>query len=228
MDTKFTIECSWHLLHLRRDNSIQAAIFVSIHTYIWTFFIERYWLKICVKYNFLNRSIENRDPLHWRSARRKTNSISDNAIQKFLITRIISLKKNWIQLQVKKKPLKKAFIESKTVMLINSVLMTTLIPLYVKTGTFTACSGCAYVTFWKLKKFWYFTDNHITVILTIYRKCYDIKRNIGIVYFFSTSSFVSNFVFSERYLLVLILKRAIIIYSTLSSSVTCSSRASAA
>ena len=184
MDTKFTIECSWHLLHLRRDNSIQAAIFVSIHTYIWTFFIERYWLKICLKYNFLNRSIENRDPLHWRSARRKTNSISDNAIQKFLITRIISLKKNWIQLQVKKKPLKKAFIESKTVMLINSVLMTTLIPLYVKTGTFTACGGCAYVTFWKLKKFWYFTDNHITVILTIYRKCYDIKRNVGIVNFF--------------------------------------------
>ena len=61
-------------------------------------------------------------------------------------------------------------------------------------GTFTACGGCAYVTFWKLKKFWYFTDNHITVILTIYQKCYDIKRNIGIMYFFSTSSFVSNFV----------------------------------
>ena len=48
-------------------------------------------------------------------------------------------------------------------------------------GTFTACGGD--VTFWKLKKFWYFTDNHITVILTIYRKCYDIKRNVGIVYF---------------------------------------------
>ena len=43
---------------------------------------------------FLNRSIENRDPLHRRSARRKTNSISDGAIQKFLITRSISLKKN--------------------------------------------------------------------------------------------------------------------------------------
>ena len=50
-------------------------------------------------------------------------------------------------------------------------------------GTFTACGGYAYVTFWKLKKFWYFTDNHIAVILTIYRKCYDIKRNVGIVYF---------------------------------------------
>ena len=39
-----------------------------------------------------------------------------------------------------------------------------------------------------------FTDNHITVILTVYRKCYDVKRNVGIMYFFSTSSFVSNFV----------------------------------
>ena len=27
------------------------------------------------------------------------------------------------------------------------------------------------------KKFWYFTDNHITVIITIYRECYDITRN---------------------------------------------------
>ena len=26
------------------------------------------------------------------------------------------------------------------------------------------------------KKFWYLTDNHITVIITIYRECYDIKR----------------------------------------------------
>ena len=50
-------------------------------------------------------------------------------------------------------------------------------------GTFTACGGD--VTFWKLKKLWYFTDNHITVIIiTIYRECYDIKRNVGIVYFF--------------------------------------------
>ena len=53
---------------------------------------------------FLNRSIENRDPLHRRSARRKTNSISNIVKQKFLITRNISLKKNLIQLQVKKNP----------------------------------------------------------------------------------------------------------------------------
>ena len=71
-------------------------------------------------------------------------------------------------------------MESKTVMLVNTVLMTTLIceDIY---GTFIAFGGD--VTFWKQKKFWYFTDNHITVILTIYRKCYDIKRNVGIVYF---------------------------------------------
>ena len=49
-------------------------------------------------------------------------------------------------------------------------------------GTFTTCGG--EFMFWKLKKFWYFTDNHITVIITIYRKCYDIKRNVRIVYFY--------------------------------------------
>ena len=47
---------------------------------------------------------------------------------------------------------------------------------------FTACGGYAFVTFCKLKKFWYFTDNHITLILTISCECYDIKRNVGIVY----------------------------------------------
>ena len=49
-------------------------------------------------------------------------------------------------------------------------------------GTFTACGG--EFTFWKLKKFWYFTDNHFTVIIAIYPKCYDIKRNVRIVYFY--------------------------------------------
>ena len=68
---------------------------------------KQFILKICIKCNFLNRSIENRDPLHRRSARRKTNSISDIAIQKFLITRSISLKKNLIQLHLKKKANKK-------------------------------------------------------------------------------------------------------------------------
>ena len=50
----------------------------------------------------LLNSIENRDPLHRRSARRKTNSISDIVIQTFFIIRSISLKKNLIQLQEKK------------------------------------------------------------------------------------------------------------------------------
>ena len=93
-------------------------------------------------------------------------------------------------------------------------------------GTFTTCGG--EFTFWKLRKFWYFTDNHFTVIITIYPKCYDIKRNVRIecVFLFQTRAlFQTSFVF-ERCLLVLILTRAIIIYSTLSSFVTCSSRAS--
>ena len=97
-------------------------------------------------------------------------------------------------------------------------------------GTFTACGGYAYVTSWKLKKFWYFTDNHITVIITIYRECYDIRRNVRIVAFFffqSGALLQTSFVF-ERYFLVLILTRAIIIYSALYSFVKCSSRASAA
>ena len=42
-------------------------------------------------------------------------------MQKFIIIRSISLKNNSIQLQVKKKDKKKAYMESKTVMLINSV-----------------------------------------------------------------------------------------------------------
>ena len=82
-------------------------------------------------------------------------------------------------------------MESKTVMLVNTVLLTTFICEDIN-GTFIAFGGD--VTFWKQKKFWYFTDNHITVIITIYRECYDIKRNVGIAYFFATSSFVSNFV----------------------------------
>ena len=108
-------------------------------------------------------------------------------------------------------------MESKTVMLINSVLMTTWILLDVK------------IKMVQKKKVWYFTDNHITVILTIYRECYDIKRNVGIVHFsFQPQAlFRTSFVF-ERSLLLLTLTRAIIIYSMLCSSVACSSRASAA
>ena len=39
------------------------------------------------------------------------------------------------------------------------------------------------------KKLRYLTDNHITVIITIYRECYDIKRNVGILYIFFNLEF---------------------------------------
>ena len=133
MDTNFTNKCSEHVIHLQRDNSIEAEIFVSESGHVSSFLLKRYWLKICIQYTFLNRSIENRDPLHWRSAPRKTKSISDIVIQRFLITRSISLKKELNSASYKKKTYKiKVYMESKTVMLLNSVLMTTLIFLYVK------------------------------------------------------------------------------------------------
>ena len=51
------------------------------------------------------------------------------------------------------------------------------------------------------KKFWYFTDNHITLILTIYRECYDIKRNVGIEYvFFQPRALFQTLFVLERYL----------------------------
>ena len=75
-------------------------------------------------------------------------------------------------------------MESKTVMLVNTVLMTTFMCEDIN-GTFIAFGGD--VTFWKQKKFWYFTENHITVILTIYREFHDIKRNVEIVVFFPQS-----------------------------------------
>ena len=82
-------------------------------------------------------------------------------------------------------------MESKTVMLVNTVLMTTFICEDIN-GTFIAFGGD--VTFWKQKKFWYFTDNHITVILTIYREFHDIKRNVGIVFFSPNLEHCFNFV----------------------------------
>ena len=94
-------------------------------------------------------------------------------------------------------------MESITVMLINSVLMTTLIPLYddINSTSIIYKTLCVDLQVSSsetqnsiLKKYWYFTDNHMTVIITIYRECYEIKRNLGIAYFFATSSFVSNFV----------------------------------
>ena len=133
MDSNFTIQCSWHLSLLQLDNLIQADKFVSIGRHVSSFRFKRYWSKIWIKYNFfLNKSIEYRDSLHRNSARRKSNSISDIRIRQFLITRTIYFKKELNSASGKKKKLKKtAHMESITVMLINSVLMTTLIPIYV-------------------------------------------------------------------------------------------------
>ena len=44
------------------------------------------------------------------------------------------------------------------------------------------------------KKFCYLTDNHITVIITMYRECYDIKRDVGILYIFFNLELSFNFV----------------------------------
>ena len=55
-------------------------------------------------------------------------------------------------------------MESKTVMMINPAIMTTSIPLYMKIQMVRLQR-----TFWKLKKYWFLTDKHITVIITIYR-----------------------------------------------------------
>ena len=114
----------------------QIIQFKQINSYRQADMYQPFYSKVLIvnlnKIQFLNKSIDNKDPLHQNSARRKTHSISDIVIQQFLITRSISLNKDWIQLQEKKNQKKKAYMESKTVMLINSVLMTTLILLYVK------------------------------------------------------------------------------------------------
>ena len=136
----FIIECSWHLLLLQIDNSIQVDKFASIGQHVSSFLLKSYLLKIWIKYNFLNRSIEYRDPLPRNSARRKTNSISDIVIKQFLITRTISFRKELNSASSKKEKKiekknnnkKTAHMESNTIMIINSILMTTLIPLYVK------------------------------------------------------------------------------------------------
>ena len=84
--------------------------------------------KICIQYNFLNRSIENRDPLQLVG-----NTFNfGHCNTKISYYNKYFLKKNLIQLHLKKqskqkKDKKKVYMESKTVMLINSVLMTTLI-----------------------------------------------------------------------------------------------------
>ena len=92
-------------------------------------------------------------------------------------------------------------MESKTIMLINSDDIDTFICEDIN-DTLTACSGD--VTFRKLKKFWYSTDNQITVIITIYRECYDIKEKVRILFFIIVffkfqprALFLTSFVFER-------------------------------
>ena len=95
------VQCFKEIIQFKQINS-----YPKLDMYHPFYLKDTDW-KFFIQYNFLNRSIENRDPLHRRLAHRKTNSISDIVIQKFIMTRSISLKKNWIQLPVKKKQNKK-------------------------------------------------------------------------------------------------------------------------
>ena len=114
-------------------------------------------------------------------------------------------------------------MESKTVMLVNTVLLTTFICEDIN-GTFIAFGGDLETE--KILVFhrqpYYRYSYHISEMLRYQKK----HRNC--VFFFQPRAlFQTSFVF-ERYLLVLILTRAIIIYSAILSFVKCSSRASAA
>ena len=77
---------------------------------------------------FLYKSMENRDPLHRNSAHRKTIQFRTLKYNNSLLQE----KLNSASDKKLKNVLKKAFMGSKTVMFINSVLITTLIPLNVK------------------------------------------------------------------------------------------------
>ena len=90
-------------------------------------------------------------------------------------------------------------MESKTVMTINPAIMTTSIPLYMKIQMVRLQRAVEMSRFGNWKKFWYLTENHITVIITIYRECYDIKRNVGILYIFfqPRALFQTSFVFER-------------------------------
>ena len=76
----------------------QIIQFKQINSYRQAEMYQSFYSKVFIvnlnKIQFLNKSIDNRDPLHRNSVRRKTNSISDIDVQQFLITRSISLKKN--------------------------------------------------------------------------------------------------------------------------------------
>ena len=73
---------------------------------------------------FLSKSIENRDQENQFNFGHCNTTIS---YYKYFLKKEFNSASG-----KKKKPLKEAYMESKTVMLINSVLMTTSIPLYLK------------------------------------------------------------------------------------------------
>ena len=120
-------------------------------------------------------------------------------------------------------------MESKTVMLINSVLMKTLLLLYVKIKWYIYSVRwiciCHVLETEQILVFhrqpYYRYSYHISRMLPYQKK----GRNCVCFFFQPQALFQTSFVF-ERYLLVLTLTRSIIIYCTLCSSVTYSSRAS--
>ena len=135
---------------------------------------------------FLCKSIENRDPLHRNSARRKTIQFRTLKYNNFLLQE----KLNSASDKKLKNVLKKAFMGSKTVMLINSVLITTLIPLHVKISMVHLQRAVEMSRFenWKNCNI---SENHITVVIVPYIANVTIsKETKGLCIFFSTSSFV--------------------------------------
>ena len=121
-------------------------------------------------------------------------------------------------------------MESKTVMLINSVLRKTLLLLYVKIKRYIYSVRwiciCHVLETEKILVFHRQPYNRYSCHLPEMLQ-YQKKRTNCEFFFQPRALFQTSFVF-ERYLLVLTLTRSIIIYSTLCSSVTYSSRASAA
>ena len=96
-----------------------------------------FYLKILIK-NLHQIQFFKQQHQKQRSAARTLSSSENQFNFEHCNTKISYYKKYFLKKEFhsasgkKKKPLKKAYMESKTVMLINSVLMTTLILLYVK------------------------------------------------------------------------------------------------
>ena len=86
--------------------------------YMYQLFYSKVLIANLNELQFLSESIENRDP--------------ENQFNFGHCNTTISYYKYFLKKELNSASGKKAYMESKTVMLINSVLMTTLIPLYVK------------------------------------------------------------------------------------------------